>query len=145
MAHGVRDLTVRTHEWNVMAYYLGLGDKLTKPFSYVKENARNFYETGFDMNNNITIQGGNKSNSFMLAYGNTYSNGVLPGNSDVYKRNTFSFRGHALMLNDKAYVDYDISFVNKQMRNAMTGSRPRRFHNISGYIPNACRHQYSRP
>lgn len=111
----------RTHEWNVQAYYAGLGDKLTKPFSYVKENARNFYDMGFEMSNNITVQGGNEKNSFMVTYGNTYSNGVLPANTDTYKRNTFSVRGHALMLQDKMYLDYSLSFVNKKMRNAMSG------------------------
>lgn len=37
----------------------GLLTPLSKPFSYVKNNLRDFYETGFETNNNVSIRMGN--------------------------------------------------------------------------------------
>lgn len=112
----------RMHEWDVQAYYAGLTDEpRMKKYEFAKNSVRHFYDMGFEMNNNVTVQGGRENSSFMFNYGNTYSNGILPSNADTYQRNTFSFRGHTLILKGKGYFDYSISYVRKDARNVMAG------------------------
>lgn len=90
-----------------------------KPFSYAKDNLRNFYETGFEMTNSINISGGTKNTGFMLSYSNTTSDGVIPSDADKYDRNTFSFRGNTKY--NRFEASYNINYVRKDVRAVSTG------------------------
>lgn len=90
-------------------------------FSYKKNSLKNFYTTGFETNNTVTLQGGSKSTGIVASYGNIYSNGILPGNDDYYKRHNFSFRGNTKIKDGLAWLNYSINYVRKDVRNAMTG------------------------
>ncbi len=92
---------------------------MQKPFSYVENNLRNFYETGMEIQNNISISGGDDKNSFALSYGNTYSDGVVPTRADLYKRNILSFRGDHRYKKFKA--SYDVSYVRKDITAVSSG------------------------
>lgn len=92
---------------------------MKKPFSYVENNLRSFYETGIEFQNNISISGGDEKNSFAMSYGNTYSNGVIPTDADLYKRNIFSFRGDHKY--GKFNASYDISYVRKDIKAISSG------------------------
>ena len=90
-------------------------------YSYKNKSLNNFYSTGFESNNTVTIQGGSKTTGFMASYGNIYSNGILPGSNDYYKRHNFSFRGNTRIKEGLAWLNYSINYVRKDVRNAMTG------------------------
>ena len=105
----------RLHEWG--SY--NLSTPMKKNFSFVKDNLRNFYTTGFEMNNNVSVRTGNEKMGLMLSYGNTSSNGVLPDNADKYERNTFSFRGN--MNFGKFSADASITYIRKDMTKAAAG------------------------
>ena len=90
-------------------------------YSYKKNSLRNFYTTGFEANNTVTIQGGSKNTGFVASYGNIYSDGILPGKNDYYKRNNFSFRGNTKIKEGLAWLNYSINYIRKDVRNAMTG------------------------
>jgi TonB-linked SusC/RagA family outer membrane protein len=92
---------------------------MKKPFSYVEDNLRSFYETGIEYQNNISISGGDAKNSFAMSYGNTSSDGVVPTKADLYKRNIFSFRGDHTY--DKFKASYDISYVRKDIKSVSSG------------------------
>jgi TonB-linked SusC/RagA family outer membrane protein len=92
---------------------------MKKPFSYVKNQMRDFYETGMEYTNNISISGGDEKNSFALSYGNTYSDGVVPTDADLFKRNIFSFRGDHRY--GKFNASYDISYVRKDINAISSG------------------------
>lgn len=92
---------------------------MQKPFSYVENNLRNFYETGMEFQNNISISGGDEKNSFAMSYGNTWSDGVIPTKADLYKRNILSFRGDHRYK--KFNVSYDISYVRKDITAVSSG------------------------
>jgi TonB-linked SusC/RagA family outer membrane protein len=66
--------------------------QLTKPFSYIKNNLRNFYTTGTEYNNNLALSGGTEVNRFYFSYGNVTSDGVVPTASDALQRNSFALR-----------------------------------------------------
>lgn len=111
----------RMHYWRPGASWNEGAEMSMKPFAYAKNSLKNFYDTGFEMNNTITVQGGTQNSGFMVSYGNTHSNGVLPGNNDYYKRNTISFRGNTQIKGGLAWLNYGVSYVRKDVRNAMTG------------------------
>ncbi|MGL4484037.1 MAG: TonB-dependent receptor plug domain-containing protein, partial [Anaerovoracaceae bacterium] len=90
-----------------------------KPFSYVKNNLRSFYETGFETNNNISVSGGNSLASFIMSYGNAYTNGVLPSNVDQYIRNTLSLRGD--LKYKKFTASIDATYIAKNIKAIAAG------------------------
>ncbi|HEY0899733.1 MAG TPA: SusC/RagA family TonB-linked outer membrane protein, partial [Sphingobacteriaceae bacterium] len=67
------------------------GVRLSKPFA--PQEIGGFYDQGAEVNNSVSISGGNEKSTFYFSYGNVGSNGVVPGNADTYDRNSFSLRG----------------------------------------------------
>ncbi len=62
--------------------------QLIKPFSAIKDNIRNFYTTGLELNNTVALSGGSDKSTFYFSYGNVESDGVIPTKSDYLGRNT---------------------------------------------------------
>lgn len=96
------------------------GDQLSKPFSFVKNNVRNYFTTGKEYNNTVALSGGNETSTFLLSYGNVYSDGVLPTDADSYKRNTFSVR--ATTKYGKFSAAASFNYVNKNAKAPSTRS-----------------------
>lgn len=96
-----------------------LKEPMVKPFSYVKDNMRNFYQTGFEMNHNVNVRYGTEKVGMILSYGNVSSTGVLPSDADQYNRNTFSFRGN--MKLGKFSAEANINYVRKDVTRAAAG------------------------
>lgn len=96
--------------------YTGLsnGETLTKPFSYVKNNIRDFYQVGKEWNNNVSLRYGDEKVGIVASYGNVSSNGITPNDGDTYHRNTFSLRGYANI--DRFHLDMSLNYVRKDMR-----------------------------
>ena len=111
----------REVEWRPGAKWYNGAEASYTTFDYKPNSLKNFYTTGFETNNAITIQGGSKSTGFVASYGNIYSNGILPGNNDYYKRNNFSFRGNTNIKDGLAWLNYGINYIRKDVRNAMAG------------------------
>lgn len=108
-------------------YDYGLGDyDLTKgtprysPYSYVEDNARNFYEKGFETTHNISISGGTELSTFNMSYAYTGADGVIPTNADEFNRNLFSFRGETKYK--KFSAEYSVNYVNK-IQNAVSAGQ----------------------
>jgi TonB-linked SusC/RagA family outer membrane protein len=96
------------------------GVQLSKPFAFVKNNVRNYFTTGKEYNNTVSLSGGTETSTFMLSYGNVYSDGVLPTDADSYKRNTFSVR--ATTKYGKFSAATSFNYVNKIAKAASTRS-----------------------
>lgn len=100
------------HEWG--------SDKLetpmTKPFSYVKHNLRNFYQTGLEQNHTVSLRYGTEAVGIVATYGNLNSTGIMPNDADTYARNTFSLRGYAKVK--KFSFDMSMNYVRKDIRRA---------------------------
>jgi TonB-linked SusC/RagA family outer membrane protein len=114
-------LNGRLHEWNIGAWAAGQGDLLKKPFSYAKNSLRHFYEQGFEANNSLSVSGGNETGSFIVSYANSYSNGVLPGAGDFFKRNNFSVRGQSDIKQGFAQLSYSINYIRSDQKSPMAG------------------------
>lgn len=111
----------REVEWRPGASWYNGADPSYTDFSYKKNSLKHFYETGFETSNNISIQGGSKSSGFVVSYGNVSSDGILSGNTDYFKRNTFSVRGNTKIKGGLAWANYSMNYARKDIRNAMTG------------------------
>jgi TonB-linked SusC/RagA family outer membrane protein len=87
------------------------GVRLQKPYSYVENNVRNFYGTGVDYSNQVSISGGGEHSSIMFSYGNVGQRGVTPGSVDRFSRNNFSLRGTTKY--GKFESSYSMNYVRK--------------------------------
>ena len=111
----------RQVEWRPGAHRYNGADPSYTDFSFKKNSLKNFYATGFETNNTVSVKGGSKTTGFVASYGNIYSNGILPGNNDYYKRHNFSFRGNTRIKDGLAWLNYSINYIRKEVRNNMTG------------------------
>ncbi|HWZ34525.1 MAG TPA: TonB-dependent receptor, partial [Mucilaginibacter sp.] len=77
--------------------------QLLKPFSFIKNNVSNAFDTGTELNNNVRISGGTEDTRYNFSYTNVYSNGILPGPYDLFKKNSFAMNAST------KYKNFDIS------------------------------------
>ncbi|MEO6497360.1 MAG: SusC/RagA family TonB-linked outer membrane protein, partial [Mucilaginibacter sp.] len=97
-----------------------LGNKqLLKPFSFLENNVSDAYDMGLELNNNVSVRGGNETSTYLMSYGNIYGDGVLPGKNDVYKRNNFTFNGGTKYK--KFSSDVSLNYVNNVRNVIQTG------------------------
>ena len=93
--------------------------QLTKPFSAVKNNLRNFYDVGTESNNNIALSGGGQNTGFYFSYGNVTSTGIIPVKADYLQRNTFSLRTNSVF--DKFSINTSFNYINRDQNAPITG------------------------
>lgn len=90
-----------------------------KPYSYVEDNLRGFYKTGFEMTNNIAVNMANENMGLTISYGNVSSDGVLYEKADFFERNTVSLRGY--IKHKRFSADAQINYVRKDANQAPSG------------------------
>lgn len=93
--------------------------QLIKPFRFVEDNVRKLYETGIEYNNTLSVSGGNDNSTFLLSYGNVYSDGIIPTDNDSYRRNSLSLRGTTRYKGFSA--EASLNYVNRNQRFVETG------------------------
>ena len=93
--------------------------QLLKPFSFIDDNIRDFYDIGTEYNNTIALSGGSDVTSFYFSYGNVTSNGVIPSNSDNLQRNSFALRTNSRF--NKFTVNSSFNYVNRKVNVPFTG------------------------
>lgn len=93
--------------------------QLIKPFSYVKNNIRDFYNTGTELNNTIALSGGTEVNRFYFSYGNVFSDGVIPTKADYLERHTFSLRTNSNF--NRFSINTSFNYINRKMNAPYTG------------------------
>ena len=93
--------------------------QLIKPFSAIKNNLRNFYNTGTEYNNTLGLSGGNEITRFYFSYGNVTSDGVIPTTTDYLQRNTFALRTNSNF--DKFTVNTSFNYTNQKLNVPNTG------------------------
>jgi TonB-linked SusC/RagA family outer membrane protein len=91
-----------------------------KPYKALKTNVRDFFESGVTFNNSVSINNGNEKSTYYLSYGNISADGILPGESDSYKRNNFAIRGSS-KFGSKLDVSGSFNYIKKDSRIAITG------------------------
>ena len=94
--------------------------QLTKPFSFIKNNIRNFYRPGTEANNSIQISGGTDVSKFIFSYSNVTSDGVIPSTADYLQRNTFGLRTNSDF--GKFTINTSFNYVNRKQNAPLTGT-----------------------
>lgn len=84
----------------------GTGDK----------NTDEFFRTGYNFTNSVSLSGGNEIAQTYFSYANTKSTGITPGNE--LKRNNFMFRESAKFFDKKLTVDGSINYVSQEIDNS---------------------------
>jgi TonB-linked SusC/RagA family outer membrane protein len=93
--------------------------QLIKPFSYLRNNLRDFYDVGKEVNNSVSLSGGNDITKFYFSYGNATSDGVIPTNSDYLERNTFALRTNSNF--NKFSINSSFNYTNERLNAPNTG------------------------
>lgn len=97
------------------------GVRRTKAYSAVKNNVRDFFDTGFATDNNLGFSGGGDKTTFYLGLNSLNSNGTIPGNKDVFNRYNVRFNGTA-ELSDKFTAGVSFNY-SKTSQNQIGGGQ----------------------
>jgi TonB-linked SusC/RagA family outer membrane protein len=90
-----------------------------KPFTAQPDNLKDFYETGYNLNNSLTISGGKDLATYYFNYGNVSADGFIPGNIDQLNRHNITLRG--TLKGKKLTSDVSINFVHKEVSAVASG------------------------
>ena len=91
-----------------------------KPYVALKDNVKDFFEIGKTYNNSVSITNGNENDSYYLSYSNVDADGIMPGDKDSYKRNTFALRG-STKYKEKITFAGSFNYVRKDTKFVPTG------------------------
>lgn len=91
------------------------GDKATSEFGTYEP--ADFFNTGTNIQNNISLTAGTSKNQTYLSVGTTNSQGIIPNNS--YDRYNFTFRNTTSFLNDKMTCDFNFNYIREKDKNLM--------------------------
>jgi len=69
------------------------GTQQIKPYVGLNDNVRDFYDTGVLSTQSVNLSGGGDTSDFSLVFSNVNSDGVVPTESDLYKKQSIGFNG----------------------------------------------------
>jgi len=98
----------------------GALEALTRPYSAVKNQIKDFFNTGYTSTHNFNLSGSSEDFSYYASYGNVDQTGTLDNTS--YKRNNVTFNASA-KLSDKLKSDFKVSYANVKSNTIQEGSR----------------------
>lgn len=68
-------------------------EQLFKPYAYLENRVRDFYETGMNFKNALSLSGGTEKTDYYVSLSQNNVDGVIPTGQDSYNRYTLSTRG----------------------------------------------------
>jgi TonB-linked SusC/RagA family outer membrane protein len=86
---------------------------------YASDYVKDFFETGYNLENSIAVSSGNNKQTTYFSYGNTSSGGVIPNNS--YQKHNITFKQSAKLLNDKITLTSNVMLASETTHNRNTG------------------------
>ena len=95
-------------------------EALTRPYSAVENQLKDFFNTGMTQNHNFNISGSKDDFTYFVSYGNTNQDGIL--DNTYYERNNISFNASA-QLSEKLRSDFKVSYANIRQNTVQEGSR----------------------
>ncbi len=90
------------------------GTKLAQPSSY---NPLDFFQTGWNETNSLTISNGTEKNQTFLSMASTNAEGIVENNR--LDRYNFAIRNTTSMLNDKMHLDLSANYMNIREQNML--------------------------
>ncbi|MBX3240324.1 MAG: SusC/RagA family TonB-linked outer membrane protein [Chitinophagaceae bacterium] len=83
--------------------------------NYKSGYIEDFFQTGVNTNNSISVAGGNDKTTAYFSYGNTYATGIMPRNT--YNRNNVTLNQSTKLLNDKLTLSSNVMFSSELSHN----------------------------
>jgi TonB-linked SusC/RagA family outer membrane protein len=111
-------------------------DGVARPYSYVGDNWKRFYETGKTWTNSLALSGGNDVQSFRFSVADLQNTGILPNNSFDRTNVTLSTNGkymNKLTLNAKVMYSHEKA-KNRPVVSDSPGNAPQAMWRIPGNI-----------
>ncbi len=93
-----------------------------KSYKAIKNNLRDFFETGVTFNNSVAFDGATDKSDFYVALSNINNNGVYPTRSDAYNKYTFSSNG-SYKVNNKLTFSSSLSYSYQKNNFVSTGQK----------------------
>ncbi|MDM1293795.1 SusC/RagA family TonB-linked outer membrane protein [Sphingobacterium sp. N143] len=81
-------------------------------------NVDQFFRTGSNFTNSLTLSGGNEKNQTYFSYANTLAKGILPEND--LTRHNFNLKESATFFDDKLTVEGSANYITQKLDNAPT-------------------------
>ena len=101
-----------TYGTDATAPSMSWGAKLATPSDY---DPRDFFQTGFNTTNALSVSGGTERNQTYISLASTNSRGIIPNN--VYNRYNVSMRNTTELVKDKLTLDVSASYMKQYKRN----------------------------
>lgn len=90
-----------------------------KPYVGLKNNVRDFYTTGTLATQSVTLSGGGDTSDFSLVFSNVNSDGVVPTDADLYKKQSLGFNGG--LKSNKFTLRTSLNYIYKDQNVVNTG------------------------
>jgi TonB-linked SusC/RagA family outer membrane protein len=91
------------------------GTKLATPSSY---DPLDFYKTGYNIGNSVTLSTGNEKNQTFISLASTNAEGIVLNNT--LARYNFAIRNNANMFNNKLHLDLSAMYMNIRENNMVS-------------------------
>jgi len=89
------------------------GKSLVKPYSAQPDNIKSFFNHGQDLNNFVSLSGGNETSTYFLSINSMNSSGVIP--STFYNKYSIRFNG-TTQLSNNFYSAINVNYINSYSR-----------------------------
>jgi TonB-linked SusC/RagA family outer membrane protein len=83
--------------------------------NYASDYVKDFFQTGHNCVNSLSISGGNAKTSAYFSYGNTTATGIVPNNK--YQKNNVTFQQSTKLFNDKLVVRSNVMLSSEKTNN----------------------------
>jgi len=103
-----------------LQFTYGADGGTAESWSYTKGNYESdyvddFFDTGYNLINTVSVSSGNDKMSTYFSYGNTGAGGVMPKNS--YQKHNITFKQSAKMLDDKLTLTSNVMLTSERSKN----------------------------
>ena len=97
---------------NLPTTYASWGEKMDTPSSF---DPANFFNTGTNIQNTVSLSVGNKNNQTYVSASTTNAGGIIPNNK--YNRYNFTARNTTVFFQDKMTLDFGLNYVMQNNQN----------------------------
>ena len=90
--------------------YVYNNSQRVKSYKAIKNNIRDFFDTGITFNNSVSFNGATDKSDYFVSLSNINDNGIYPTRADSYNKYTFSARG-SYKANNKLSFSSSINYT----------------------------------
>jgi len=93
--------------------------QLVKPYKFLDDRVRDFYDIGLSYKNSISASGGDQNTTYFLSFSQNNVDGVIPTDKDSYKRYTITTNGSH--KTDKIEISSSVNYSYEETSSVPSG------------------------